>query len=125
VRGIFLAFLVLAFESFDAFCADGSVFGPSSFDSFAPHVKGAAFHVLAHDCPHLIFFDAVLHFDGIKRRSIFPSHLNNAVHGFHVQVTWRFVLQIFGVEWEHERATKSMERCFMTGELRCSQDGND
>ena len=117
-EGFFLAFLVLAFKSFDAFCADGSVFGPSAFDPFAPHVKGAALHVFAHDGSHLIFFDAVLHLNGFERRSIFPSHFDDAIHGFCIQISWRLVLQVFGVKREHVLKTAQRQRCFILGKVR-------
>lgn len=110
--GFFLASLILAFESLDAFCADGSVLRPSAFHPFAPHMKGAALHVFAHDGSHLIFFDAILHLNGFERRSIFPSHLNDAVHGVGVQIAWRLILQVFGVKRKHDLKTAQRRRCF-------------
>ena len=112
MRGFFLTFLVLAFEPLDAFCPGRPVFGGSALDPPAPHVKGASSHVFAHDCPHLIFFDAVLHLDGLEGRAVFPGHLHNAVHGFCIQITWRFILQVFGIKGEHVLKTAQHRRCF-------------
>lgn len=80
MRGIFLAFLVLAFEPLNAFCPGRTVLGGSALDSFAPHVKGAAFHVFPHDGSYLIFFDAVLHLNGFEGCAVFPRHFEDSAY---------------------------------------------
>ena len=54
--------------------------GGPPFDTLTPHMKRAALHVLAHDRADLIFFQTKLHLNGLKRRPVFPGHLNDAVN---------------------------------------------
>ncbi len=53
--------------------------GDSTIHALTPHTKTGWQGVRAHEIDDVFFFQAKLHFDGLKRRSIFPGHLNDPV----------------------------------------------
>ena len=56
----------------------GEMFGAARLHAFAPHFEGAGLHLAAHEAHYGRFIQAKLHFNRLKGRAIFPSHLNDA-----------------------------------------------
>ena len=55
------------------------VFGPHAFDPFAPHLKALPLERTTHERTNVVFLQPKLPFDGLKRRPVFPSHLDDPV----------------------------------------------
>ncbi len=52
--------------------------GDAAAHALAPHFEGAALHFAAHQRHHRRFVETKLHFDGFKRRAVFPRHFNDS-----------------------------------------------
>lgn len=51
--------------------------GRSATDALPPHSEAGGLHMAAHQRDYLTFIEVELLFNGFKRRSIFPRHLDN------------------------------------------------
>jgi len=58
--------------------AQVQVFGVSATDPLAPKPETAGLQALLHQANHRFFRQAKLVFNRLKRRSVFPGHLDNA-----------------------------------------------
>ncbi len=53
--------------------------GDSTIHALTPHTETGRQRVRAHEIDDVFFLQPKLHFDGLKWRSIFPGHLDDAV----------------------------------------------
>jgi len=74
------SFLHLRLEMVDIFGGFGGMFGFSSLNPFPPHPEGTWFHFPSHDGDHFLFVKVKLPLDGVKSRTVFPSHLDDSVN---------------------------------------------
>ena len=74
------SFLHAGFKSFHVLLRQSFVFCTSSLNTFPPHFKRTFFHFSAHKADDLLFGKSKLCFDGIKRRTVLPSHFYNPVN---------------------------------------------
>ena len=66
-----------AVASTDPLCAKMEVFGFSTANSFAPRSKGAGVQLGTHDLNDSPFVRPKVCFNGFKRGTVFPGHLND------------------------------------------------
>ena len=62
--------------------------GVASRYALAPHLKAGALHVSTHQGDDFRFVQAELERNSVKRRAIFPGHLDHAVEGGEINL-WR------------------------------------
>ena len=58
------------------------VFGPHAFDPLSPHLKAFPLQGPTHEGTHVVFLQPKLPFNRLKRRSVFPRHLDDPVQIF-------------------------------------------
>jgi len=61
------------------------VLGGAARDALAPHAEAGGLHLAAHNGDDFFFFEARLHFDGVKRGFVIPRHLDD---GACVWINW-------------------------------------
>lgn len=74
------------------------VFGPHAFDPLSPHFKALALQGPPHQRAHVVFLQPKLPFDRLKRRPVFPRHLDHPVQIFRRPILPRKLgtLHLFG-----------------------------
>ena len=86
--------------------------GRSPFYALAPHVKGTALHLLAHDGPDLVLLQPILYFNRLKWRAIFPRHFDDAIDDLGVDVG-SVVFEVIGFYGQHAELTREPGRRFL------------